>query len=435
MKVRKVFALLFTVITVVIVSACGNQKDVEDVVQNTTTESVESESKNEQEEKTEEVVTEETLNLKEDNSATDESIKGGTKPDFGTLSDDLYSFQVEINGDLYQFPMRYSDFVSYGWEYNEDDTEKLGSNYMLMGVFSNGKFDCYVDIANFDVNAQAISECYISRISVESINLRNVDDFSLRLPKGLEFGKATLEDIKEAYGTPSDTYEGQYSTKLTYQYDYYQKIEIGVSKESGGIESIKVQNTVMPDDFVASEVEAEVPEIVNTYIAPEKLDDSFDTFIVQYGGSFYQLPAPVSTFVTNGWKVDESGTDMVIAGQSFGYVTLMKDNQKLRVMANNYSEGATSIENCFVTTVKSGDYGNSTDIVISRNITIGMSEADLEKVLTGIEYEKDTSSTAYNYYKIIPGKSSLDNYEIYVKDKAVYKIEVQNSPRYSDYIK
>lgn len=432
MKGREVFVLFFTIITVVIFSACGNQNDVEDVAHDTTTESVKSESIIETEEReTEEGEAEETIYLDKDDGMTN----GGTKPDFGTLSDDVYSFQVEIYGELYQFPMKYTDFINYGWEYNEDDTEILGSNYMLLGVFSNGKIDCYVDIANFDVNAKPISECYISRISIESVNIRKIDDFSLRLPKGLEFGKATLEDIKEAYGTPSDTYEGEYSTKLTYQYDYYQEVEISVSKESGSIGAIKIQNALIPDDFVVSEVKTEVPEIVNNYKTPDTLGDSLETFIVQYGGTLYQLPAPVSIFITNGCKIDESGTDMVISGQSFGYVTLMKDNQELRVMANNYSEEATSIENCFVTTVKSGDYGNSTDIVIPRNITIGMSELDLEKALTGIEYEKDTSSTAYNYYRIIPGKSSLDNYEIFVKDNAVYKIEVQNSPRYSDYIK
>ena len=88
-----------------------------------------------------------------------------------------------------------------------------------------------------------------------------------------------------------------------------------------------------------------------------------------------------------------------------------------------------------MTSVKSGDYNNNTDIVIPRNITIGMSESDLEEALGGVEYEKDASSSSYTDYIIVPGKIKLDYYEILTKDNAVYKIEVNNSPRYSDYVK
>ena len=357
------------------------------------------------------------------------------KPNVCKLSDDVYSFQVEIDGELYQFPMKYTDFISYGWEYDQDDTEKLDSNYLLSAVFYKGKLECYADIVNFDINALPIGECYVSGLSIDSVNIRDAKEFSLRLPKGLEYGKATVEDVKGAYGTPSDTYDGEYFTKLTYEYDYYQKVEILVSKETASIESVDIQNASIPDDFVVSEVSMDMPEIVKKYKVPDKLGDSFDTYVVKYGGELYQLPAPVSSFISNGWKIKENSSDMIVAGRSYGWVTMMNDNQELRAIANNYSEGATSIDNCFLTSVKSGDYNNKTDIMIPRDITIGMSESDLEKALNGVEYEKDTSSSSYNYYSIVPGRSKLDLYEIYSKDKAIYKIEVSNSPRYSDYVK
>ncbi len=208
-----------------------------------------------------------------------------------------------------------------------------------------------------------------------------------------------------------------------------------MSRESGSIESIEIQNASIPDDFAISDISMEVPEVVNEYKAPDKLGDSFDTFVVQYGGELYKLPAPVSSFISNGWEIKKESKDMIIAGRSYGWVSLVNDNQELKVIANNYSEGATSIENCFMTSVKSGDYNNNTDIVIPRNITIGMSESDLEEALGGVEYEKDASSSSYTDYIIVPGKSKLDYYEILTKDNAVYKIEVNNSPRYSDYVK
>ena len=41
------------------------------------------------------------------------------------LSKDLYSFQLEYDGIVYQFPMAYEDFTAQGWQLSEyDDPEQ-----------------------------------------------------------------------------------------------------------------------------------------------------------------------------------------------------------------------------------------------------------------------------------------------------------------------
>lgn len=59
----------------------------------------------------------------------------------------------------------------------------------------------------------------------------------------------------------------------------------------------------------------------------------------------------------------------------------------------------------------------------------------MEKAISGVDYEKDDSSDSYTFYRIIPGESSSDNYEIFVRDGAISKIEVNNSPKYSEFTK
>jgi len=313
------------------------------------------------------------------------------KPDFGELSDDLYSFQAEINGEVYQFPMRYSEFISYGWKLDGVENDKIDANYYRGHYFILGELECYVQIVNFDINAHPIKECYIGGISVD-FELASYDkDFSMRMPKSIELGKSTVEDVKKAYGTPSYSYEGEYLTELEYKYsNNYQEVIFEFSTETGILKKIQIRNFEKPEDFVEGEVSTEVPDIVKRYKTPEKLEDDFSLFIVQYGGDYYQLPAPVSCFIANGWKIIENETEMVIAGRDNGWVTLMKDNQKLSVIAQNYTETAATIENCFVTTVESGTYGNNTKIKIARGITIGMKESKLEQALSGVDYEKDT---------------------------------------------
>lgn len=65
-----------------------------------------------------------------------------------------------------------------------------------------------------------------------------------------------------------------------------------------------------------------------------------------------------------------------------------------------------------------------------------MSQEDLENALSGIEYDTDEEST-YIYYKVYAGKSNLDRYDIYThkSDSKVYKIEVNNAPKFSTFEK
>ncbi|MGI6086140.1 MAG: hypothetical protein ACOYIF_12035, partial [Acetivibrionales bacterium] len=360
---------------------------------------------------------------------------GGTKPDYGTLSDNLYSFQCEINGDLYQFPMKYTDFISYGWTIDGDDTEKVDSGFYKYEYFSIGDLKCYASVVNFDINALPINECYVGGIKIDEYRTEKVKDFSMRLPKGIEYGKSTVEEIKTAYGEPSYFYEGEYYTSLKYSYAVLQTVKIHVSAETGFVNEIEIQSLAEPEDLVTGEVGTEVPEIVKKYKAPDKLDDNFDTFTVQYGGHLYKLPAPVSCFIANGWEISKKDSDMYLAGRGYGIILLTKEYQKLRATVKNYSEMATIIENCFVTLVKSGDSDNKTEIIIPRNIKLEMSESEVEKALKGVEYKKDTLYSTYNRYLIEPVDFGLYCYKIYTDKGTVHKIEVNYEPHYDDYMK
>lgn len=426
---KRFIITLLTFSMIVMLGACSKAETSN--MDNNDKETEETTDSNVEEDETE---TEEPASTEEE---TEEKAKQaqGEIPDFGTLSDDIYSFQVEINGNLHQFPMKYTDFISYGWDYKDEDNEKLDSYYQLTGSFDNNGLTCRASVVNFDINARPISECYVASIRIDRHSTNKADSFSLKLPKGIEYDKATLEDVKEAYGTPSDTYDGDSTIALTYKLKTYQEVKIGVSKETNTIDSVEVRNLVEPEDFVESEASTDIPEIVSKYKAPEKLDNSFDTFTVEFGEDLYQVPAPVSSFVNNGWKVNEDDSEETISGRGSGFISLIKDNQRLRVLCKNYSEGATAIENCFVTIIKSGDSDNNTKIVIPQNLTIGSSEADLEKAIAGVEHEKDDSSDSYTYYRIIPGESTLDNYEIIVSDGTIDKIEVNNSPKHSEFTK
>lgn len=360
----------------------------------------------------------------------------GDKPDFGPLSDDLYSYQIQIGEDVYQFPMTYEQFLSFGWTHDDDaDKEMAPNEYTVADRVSMGDLQVYVMAINFDVNTKPMSECYIGGLSVDASQASKTDTVFL-LPKGIEYGKTSADEAKAAYGTP--TYENATdSGRLTVEYseDSYQKVKMVFDAETKLLDSIDVRNFEKPEDFEAGAVSTEIPEIVGKYQAPTAMSDDFGDFIVEYGGKLYQLPAPVSEFEADGWVIQEDDSEMTISGKGSGWVTMMKDNQKLRAIVRNYSEGAVSVSNSFLPKVLGSEYaGEQTSVKIAKGIEIGTSKADLEAAITGLTVETEDSSS-YTYYSVQPKDSKLDSYEIYVSKETgkVYKIEAEYTPSHADY--
>lgn len=359
----------------------------------------------------------------------------GAQTEAQALSDDIYSFQAEIDGEVYQFPMSYAEFTAKGWTYDGDATHTMDpEQYTTAETFKKDASRLYATIFNLGMNTVPFSECQIGGFSVDSFMMKD-GAFSVKLPKGIEFGVSTLEDVKAAYGEPSRVYDGELYTALSYEYDMYQNVEIQVDKETKVVSKIEIRNIIETASEeeqaqAAAQVSDEVTEEVKSYQAPTELGDDFTKFIAEYDGVLYQLPAPVSEFEKNGWTVKEEQSDMTVKGKDFGWVALMKNNQELRVIAQNYGDNATTIRNCFVTTIKGDDNTTNLPITVQKGITRGMAKADLEKALEGVDYEFEESDM-FEYYKITGPDSSLDYVQILVRrdTNVVQGIEVTYTPK------
>ena len=348
-----------------------------------------------------------------------------------SLSADLYSFQLQIDGEIYQFPMSYPQFLSYGWRYLGDEAAVMAPNeYTVAERMQMGDAEVYVSMVNFDLNSRPLSECYVGGITLDTSDV--AEGTVVTLPGGQTAFDLSAEKTKEAYGTPS--YENTLdsgSTTIEYSEDSNRQLRLVFDAETKTPYKLELRNFQAPADFVSGTVTTETPAEVAAYQAPVELGDSFEAFTVEFGGDLYQLPAPVSKFIEKGWTLKEEETEMTVPGKGYGWVTLSKDNQQLRAIANNYSDNAADMTNCFLTSVKGSDYaGEQIDIRIPKGIAKGMTQAELETALAGLDFTKEESSS-YTYYELAPGKSTMDRYEILVDSESglVYKIEVKNAPK------
>ncbi len=351
----------------------------------------------------------------------------------GELSDDIYSFQMLLDGDLYTFPMTYDEFIAKGWENCDDADSEIPPNSYTWCTFKKGELRANCDVLNMFVNTLPLKQCDIVGFSVDSFSMEKSPETTLVLPAGITYGEASLDDITAAYGPASDVYEGSLYTKLTYEYSLYQNAELEVDLESGVLSAVDLRN--MDDKKCATanmeepELSDEIPANVANYKAPEALSDDLFDYTVEYAGNLYQLPAPVSAFLANGWIIKNNSADTV-AGKDSDWAYLMKDNQELRVLAKNYEPNLVGIENCFVTVVKSDEYTTDLPLNLTKGLKRGMTAAELEAALEGTDLEIDESGS-FKYYNIYGKDSRLDGYQFCVNTDTdtVVNIEVEYAPR------
>lgn len=299
------------------------------------------------------------------------------------LPEDPYSFAVQIGEHIYQFPMSYAEFMETdAWAvttyYEESMEEKLPANAYSFYGFENDGNTVSIDIMNFDINANVPEECYVGGIDIDASYDFDCKKTTVTLPGEITVGKSSLDEIKAAYGEPSDTYEGDLYTKVTYEKDSYQEISLYVYKDENVLKQVEIRNFEKPEDFVNGEVSKEIPEMVTKYEAPKALTSNLTDSIVEYFGDLYRLPAPVSVFLANGWEIMDASDDAYVAGGSIAFIDLMKDNQKVHTAIYNDTDMATAYENCMIHELDYYEYEEGPiDMKLSGDVVLGDDVEDI----------------------------------------------------------
>ncbi len=406
---------IFSAVAVLCLAGCGSTSEKEVLSTSEVIESTEEES-------SEVISTEEETTSEEVEKKAKKTSKSNIE-----ASDDIYSFQITINDELYQFPMTYEDFTAYGWEYDPgsyDDAIELAPNqYSPFEKFKKDGLQINGVVANLGMNTVSIEECIICGVSIEKFYFdKENSNPKVELPGGIVRGESTLDDVKAAYGDPSSDYDGDLYTMLEYDLDYDQEVKLYVDKDTGTLGNIDIRNLVPIEsegaDTESAEISDEVPDVVSKYEAPTSLKGDLEEFVFELDGDLYRLPAPVCEFEKNGWKVIDDDSDMVIKGKSYGWVTMMKNNQKFHTIVNNYDGNATSVNNCFISKVEASEYGADLSMKLPNGIETGMSKKDLDKIISGISDVVTDEDDTFFYYDIVLLDSELERVSIKVNKES-----------------
>ena len=416
---KKTLALLLALSCALTATACSSKKEDTDTAASTEAFAEDSEKEETKETETE---TEEVPDETETATSTAADLPA---PE---MSDNLFDFQVAINGTVYQFPMWYSDFEASGWTYEGDTTQTLSSDqYTNSDSWKKDDLEVLTTFANLSMNSAPITECMVAGISLDSNFLQGCD-CQIILPGNIQYGVSTIDDIKAAYGEPSFESEGKYTCSLLYTLDSYQEVELNVSNQTNTLCKIEITNFTELEGTDNS-VDTSVPDVAANYAAPSSLGTDLYSLNVELEGNLYTLPCPVSEFLANGFEINEENSDTEIAANSIGNVELIYNDLVLSSLAYNFSDKAATIENCFLTTIQTYYKGKTNfDITIPGDIKLGSSEDDVLKAIESFNYEREDNVSGYTSFEVYhPDRSILDGYEIIVIDGVVTEIRVANS--------
>ena len=331
-------------------------------------------------------------------------------------------FTVSINGTVLSFPTTFDALAPLGLE-NVDDPSitEIEPNQYGMLYFGLGKGKISVEFTNLDINVLPADQTVVTGIQLDDMFLED-EPVEIELPGGIKYGESTLEDIENAYGKASDVYEGDLYTKLTYEQDIYNSVELEVDKETGKLSAIDIENIKEPENMQKGEVNTETPAEVMAYNRPDQLSDDFNAYEIQVEDTVYKLPVPVSVMLADGWSLVADSSDETIAARDFGWVTLSKNNQTIREIVRNHEDYATIPENCWLGSISLGLQDADLEGSLPGGIRVGMTKDECEKILTdgGVEFETDDSSSSFLHYSYGDAYDRIHEISVYTEEGGSY---------------
>lgn len=349
-----------------------------------------------------------------------EETAGQTETDLASMNWSDYA--VSINGTVLSFPTTFDALAPLGLE-NDDDpaATEIEPNQYGMLYFHLGEGRISVEFTNLDINVLPADQTVVTGIQLDKMFLDD-EPVQIELPGGIKYGESTLEDIETAYGKASDVYEGDMYTKLTYEQDIYNSVELEIDKESGKLSSVDIQNIKEPENMQKGEVNTDVPAEVAAYTLPEQLSDDLNAYEIQVEDTVYKLPVPVSVMIADGWVLDADGSDEIIAAKNFGWVTLSKNNQTIREIVRNHEDYATIPENCWLGSISLGLQDADLEGSLPGGIHVGMTMEECEKILadSGVEVETDESSSSFKHYSYGEAYDRIHEISVYTEEGGTY---------------
>lgn len=183
--------------------------------------------------------------------ATTASDSQSSSPVSGSLTD----YQIQINGELYAFPMTVAEFEQLGWSFapNQDDGRTVPAGKFVEKKFTASDGSC-IDafLINHSAEEQPYADCYVAGIEVFADDVK-FDINTIVMAKGITFGVSTEDDITEAFGNNADIFDKENYKYICYEEDSYNYVYFYVYKDTNTLKRVCLFTDKAPENLPAED--------------------------------------------------------------------------------------------------------------------------------------------------------------------------------------
>ncbi len=331
------------------------------------------------------------------------------------LSDDLFSFQFAVNDEVIQLPVKFQDLVSAGWVYDGDENEVMvPMDYIELYSFKKDTVGFMVSTLNDGSTDLLVKDSEIYGTTIYNYDTGESD--KVLLPKNIELGVSTIDEVIAAYGEPTSItdqaiplYNYNLSENDFVRFTFYEDVLDSVTiNKAGDFDFGAKFGLIMDDDSDSDSVSlGTVTELM--------------TYSIDIAGDTYIMPIQVSELIANGWELTSTSEQVVDDSD----IILSKDDNDCSFTVHNYASEAIPTEECYIRNITAFNNNTGALIKLAGGIAIGTSKADLEEIISADDFTVETDpESSITTYRVLDAESELSGYWIYLMDDQVEGFEV-----------
>lgn len=325
-------------------------------------------------------------------------------------SKEIYDFKIKLYGDVYTLPADLNEFKENGWTYanndNPEDKDVIANGYATCDVLKDGK-RITLTVINLGTSTKKFGDCKVGSIDC---TFSSANDITFNLANNLSAtNNTTIKDVISKFGEATKTISNESGTTLRYEKEMYMYYAFTFNTEDK-LTYVNIQNWETDDETAIEEVDL---SFLNEYVTPIALTDNYADYVFKLEGDMYQLPAPVSSFIDNGWVITSQPNSIPAGNEITSGLTMKKDDLELTFTVKNFANSAVETKDAMIVGIfMNSEFLDDIDFELSGGITFGMSLTDFESksyaneftseksISGGIEYSHfETSNRIYLTFK------------------------------------
>lgn len=275
------------------------------------------------------------------------------------LSHNPFDFEIEIDGSVFSLPCAVARWKQEGFAMRAIERQVLESGEYADVMFENDSKAVLLRVVNPTENVQDLSDCTVAGAFLQD----GENASTVTLSGGITLGMQR-KDILALCGVPTGTDIEINSPTIKYSLARHVYISLTFNA-TNTLASAEVFCLEKPSHMYDA---ATLPNEVNSYVPPPELSHNWRDGTAMYAGALYRMPAPVASFLQNGWIIRDEAT--IETGGWLSGVSLQKGGQVLRTVLYNFSSSPQPLYACFVGMIESSTSATNIAILLPGGISL-----------------------------------------------------------------